>query len=204
MFFIEGKFYEVISKLADLAILNLLFAISCIPIVTIGAATTALYGVTGKMAENSEGYIVKTYFKLFRENFRQSTIMWMILLTAGSIAATDLYIIGNMPKGMGQTVLKGLAMLAIIVVSFVFLYAMALQSTFDNTLKNTIKNALLLGIGYFPWTLLIMVVAVLPLITLMFMENFRFAGWIIMILLWFSGSAYINSYIFHHIFKKYM
>lgn len=203
MFKFDGKFYEIISKLTDLVILNILFLICCIPIVTIGAATTALYGVTKKMTKKSEGYIVKNYFKQFKENFKQSTIMWLILFVAGMIPTIDLYIINNMSKGGGQTILMGFALMAVIIVFFVFLYAMALQSTFENTVKNTIKNAFLMGVGHFPWTLLIVFVAVSPFISLGVMGNYWSTELFVMMLIWFSGSAYINSYIFNHIFEKY-
>ena len=54
MFGIDSKFYEVVSKIADLVVVNLLFVLCSLPIITIGASTTALYGVTKKMAENRE------------------------------------------------------------------------------------------------------------------------------------------------------
>lgn len=93
MFGIDSKFYEVVSRIADLVVLNLLFVLCSLPIITIGASTTALYGVTKKMAENREGYIFRNYFRLFKENFKQSTIMWIILLLFALIPTIDLYII---------------------------------------------------------------------------------------------------------------
>lgn len=204
MFSIDGKFFEAVSKLVDLVILNILFLVCCIPIVTIGASTTALYGVTKKMAKKNEGYIVRNFFRQFKENFKQSTIMWLILFVAGLIPSIDLYIINYMSKGMAQTILKGLTLMAVLVVFFVFLYAMALQSTFENTVKNTIKNALLMGLGHFPWTLFIVFVAISPFISLTVMGNYWSTELFVMMLIWFSGSAYINSYIFNHIFEKYM
>ena len=63
MFNIDGKFFGVLSRLADLVILNLLFLVCCIPVVTVGAAVTAMYSVTWKMAEEKEGYILKGFFK---------------------------------------------------------------------------------------------------------------------------------------------
>ena len=204
MFSIDGKLYEVISKLTDLVILNILYIICCVPIVTIGAATTALYGITKKMANHSEGYIIRSYFKLFKENFKQSTIIWLILFVIGLIPVIDLYIINNMPKGMGPTVLRGGAILAIVLVLMVFFYAMALQSTFENTVKNTIKNAFIIGLGYFPWTLLILLVSVSPFVTPVFLGEYWSVELLVMMLVWFSGAAYINSYVFNYIFKKYM
>lgn len=204
MFNIDGKFYEAISKLVDLVILNIIFLITCIPIVTIGAAVTALYGVTKKMAKKREGYIVRTFFKIFFENFKQSTLMWIILCAIGIIPVMDLYIINNMPQGIGANVLRGFAILAILLVLYVFLYAMALQSTFENNIKNTMKNAFLMGVGYFPWTLLILFVALSPFISLTFLSDYWSTELLIIILIWFSGGAFINSYIFNHIFQKYM
>ena len=98
MFGIDSKFYEVVSKIADLVVVNLLFVLCSLPIITIGASTTALYGVTKKMAENREGYIFRNYFRLFKENFKQSTIMWIILLLLALIPTIDLYIINSSYK----------------------------------------------------------------------------------------------------------
>ena len=53
----EGPVFTFLSRLADLFWLNLLFIVCCIPVITIGAATTALYYVTLKMAKDEEGYI---------------------------------------------------------------------------------------------------------------------------------------------------
>ena len=164
MFGIDSKFYEVVSKIADLVVLNLLFVLFSLPIITMGASTTALYGVTKKMAENREGYIFRNFFQLFKENFRQSTVMWIILLVAAMIPTVDLYIINSLEKTVITTALKGLMLAAALTVLLVFLYAMALQSTFENTIKNTLKNAFLMGIGYFPWTLLILLITLLPII----------------------------------------
>ena len=201
MFGIDSKFYEVVSRIADLVVLNLLFVLCSLPIITIGASTTALYGVTKKMAENREGYIFRNYFRLFKENFKQSTI---ILLLFALIPTIDLYIINSFEKTIVTTALKGLMLAAALAILFVFLYAMALQSTFENTIKNTLKNAFLMGIGHFPWTLLIVFITLLPIILLVLLG--RSAGSVVYVMLFvgFAVLAYLNSYIFNHIFKRYM
>ena len=198
MFGIDSKLYEFLSKIADLII------ICSLPIVTIGASTTALYGVTKKMASNSEGYIFRSYFKLFKENFKQSTIMWIILLVLSLIPTADLYIINYMPKGLLPTVLRGFMLAAALAILFVFLYAMALQSTFENTVKNTLKNAFLMGIGHFPWTLLIVAITLLPIILLVTLGSAASSVIYVMSFVGFSVLAYLNSFIFNRIFKKYM
>lgn len=204
MFGIDSKFYEVVSKIADLIVLNLLFVLFSLPIITMGASTTALYGVTKKMAENREGYIFRNFFQLFKENFRQSTVMWIILLVAAMIPTVDLYIINSLEKTVITTALKGLMLATALTVLLVFLYAMALQSTFENTIKNTLKNAFLMGIGYFPWTLLILLITLLPIILIVLLGKTAGSVVYVMLFVGFAVLAYLNSYIFNHIFKKYM
>lgn len=204
MFGIDSKLYEIVSGIADLIILNVLFVICSLPIVTIGASTTALLGVTKKMADNKEGYIIKTYFKIFRENFKQSTIMWLILLILTIIPTIDLYIVNYLNEGIALTALKGLLLGSTLAILFVFLYAMALQSTFENTIKNTLKNALLIGVGHFPWTLLILLITLLPVILIIILGKNAGSVVYIMLFVGFALLAYLNSYIFNFIFKKYM
>ena len=68
VFNFEGPVFSFLSRLADLFWLNLLFVICSIPVITIGASSTALYYVTLKMAKDEEGYITRSFFKSFKEN----------------------------------------------------------------------------------------------------------------------------------------
>lgn len=204
MFDVNGRFFRALSKVADLVILNILFLICCIPVFTIGAATTALYGVTKNMAQNRESYIVRSYFKTFKENFKQSTIMWLILLALLGFACLDLYISNYIWKGIGKTLFTGLMTLTIIMVLFVMQYALTLQCTFENTIKNTLKNALFMSIGHLPWSVLITIVSLSPLAVIVALPQYLGVEMMAMFVLWFSAAAYINSFMFNRIYKKYM
>ncbi len=205
MFNLEGKFFSVISRMGDLVILNILFLVCCIPVVTVGASITAMYSVTKKMAEDKEGYILRSFFKAFKENFRQSTVMWLILLVFAVILSADFYICNNfMEEGLAQTFAKGFMLLALILLVFVLLFALTLQSTFENTIKNTLKNALLISLGHAPWSILMTMLALSPFIGLLYFGEFFGTELLAMLLIWFSGVAYINSFIFNRIYKKYM
>ncbi len=204
MFRIDSKFFVVLSRLADLVILNILFWVCCIPIVTIGASITAMYAVTKKMAEDREGYIFKGFFIAFKENFRQSTIMWMILLVPIAIVSADLYISNWIREGLAQTFFKGFLLLAWMLIMFVMIYAFALQSTFENTIKNTLKNALLISLAHTPRSLAMTFLALSPFIALLYFGEYFGMELLLIILIWFSGTAYLNSLILNKIFKKYM
>lgn len=204
MFQLEGKFFGAISKLGDLVILNILFWVCCLPIVTIGASITAMYSVTKKMAENREGYIFKGFFSAFRENFRQSTIMWLILLVPVLIVSVDMYIANLFWEGMAQTFFKGFMLLAWMIIMFVMIYAFTLQSTFENTVKNTLKNALLISLAHTPQSLVVTFLALSPFISLLYFGEYFGMELLAILLVWFSGTAYLNSFILNKIFKKYM
>ena len=90
-FNLDSPLMTFLSKMADLMILNLLTLLCCLPIITAGDAMTALYYMTIKMVKNEECYIVKGYFKSFKENFKQATIIWLIALVVGIIFAGDFH-----------------------------------------------------------------------------------------------------------------
>ncbi len=79
-FDLDSPLMSTLSKLADLIILNILVVICSLPLFTIGASLTAMHYVVLKMVRNEEGYIIKSFFKSFKQNFKQATIIWLILL----------------------------------------------------------------------------------------------------------------------------
>ena len=90
----DSKFMQAMARIADLVILNLLFLVSCIPLVTIGAASAALYTVCFRIGTDREQGVCRSYFRAFRENFRQGTILWLILvlfIIAGFVNTLLLY-----------------------------------------------------------------------------------------------------------------
>ena len=81
LFNLDGPILQFINKIVYSVYLNILWFVCCIPIVTIGASTTALFYVTLKMAKNEEGNITKSFFHSFKDNLKQGTKIWLILLT---------------------------------------------------------------------------------------------------------------------------
>ena len=81
----EGSVMRALSRVADLAILNVLWLVCSIPVVTMGASTTAFYSISMKMVRDEESYIIRGFFKAFKENFKQSLIVWLIFLLVTSV-----------------------------------------------------------------------------------------------------------------------
>ena len=93
LFSLDSPLFSFLSKVADLIILNILVMICCIPIVTVGASLTALHYVVLKMVRNEDSYIVRSYFKPFKQNFRQATVIWLIMLLIFAVLLGDAFIL---------------------------------------------------------------------------------------------------------------
>ena len=145
----------LITKRAYSAYLNILWLICCLPIVTIGASTTALFYVTLKMAEDRDDGLTGMFFRAFRQNFLPATKLWLVLLGAGAFLAMDGYIVWHIwSQSIFWTLVAALLIVAAIVYAVVLLYAFPLLARFENTTFGILKTALLVGLRYLVCTLL--------------------------------------------------
>ena len=144
-----------ITKMAYSAYLNILWLICCLPIVTIGASTTALFYVTLKMAEDRDDGLTGMFFRAFRQNFLPATKLWLVLLGTGAFLAMDGYIVWHIwSQSIFWTLVAALLIVAAIVYAVVLLYAFPLLARFENTTFGILKTALLVGLRYLVCTLL--------------------------------------------------
>ena len=154
LFSYDSRFTQVLMKLVYSSYLNILWFICSIPIFTIGASTTALYYTCLKIVRNEEGNVTKTFFKSFKENFRQATVIWLILFAIGSFLAFDFYVLYNlrlntaMPMAAFWTILLSILIGAIIIYLIVLFMIFPLQASVINTTPNMFKNAFLIGTHY--------------------------------------------------------
>ena len=201
----EGPVFTFLSRLADLFWLNLLFVVCSLPIVTIGASTTALYYVTLKMARDEEGYITKSFFKSFKQNFLQATVIWLIYLVLIAVLFVDLRIAngGSLADFFASNTVSNVVIVSVSVMGMVLLitgtYVFPLLAQFDNTIKNTVKNALLISIRHLPYTFLMVIIIAIPFVIMWFSP----AAYLLVFVM-FALVAYINSKFFNKIFANYM
>lgn len=196
----DNPVMQALTKLADLFILNLLFTLCCIPVVTIGASLTALYTVTLKAAKNEESYIVSNFFRAFKENFKISTLSWLIMLAARIVLFLDFRFSAFLPVSYSQ-VIRVAAVSFSIIYFLLMTYLFPYIARFENTLKNSFKNAFILSIIHLPYTFLFLIIALLSIALTIFI-NFQISGFLWFVI-GFSGIAYVNSLFFRKIFSKY-
>ena len=130
LFSYDSKFSQAILKLCYSCYLNLLWFLCSIPVFTAGAATTALYDVTLRISRGEDPSLTSRFFRAFRENFRQSTILWLIMLALGILLSLDGYILYNLYKSttgvfsvvctLGLAVVIAAAILYCIVLLYLF------------------------------------------------------------------------------------
>lgn len=155
----ESKIVKFIYKVSYSSWLNILWFICSIPIVTIGASTTALYYVSLKMARDKESSVTKEFFRAFRDNFKKSTIIWLILFVIGGVLGTDAYVLYHIHAEHALwTLCSALVIVAGIVYFMVLLNVFPLLSRFENTVKMTILNAFMISIRYLFCTIMLFVI----------------------------------------------
>ena len=161
IFDLDSPFMRVLNRVADLMILNFLMIICCIPIITIGAACTGMHYVLLKIVRGEEGYLVRGFFKSFKQNFRQATILWLIMLLVIAVYIGDFLIFTY--SGVKFPTILVIAILGLaLVLLMVAVYVFPVLSRFDNTVKNTIKNAFCMAVLNLPKTIMMVVLMALP------------------------------------------
>lgn len=202
-FNMDNGLFRVLGRMADLMILNILFIICCIPIVTIGPALTGMYYVTLKMAINEEGYIARGFLKSFRQNLRQGILLWLIMLLIGIVLFVDILVLRN-ATGTLYSAMRIFILATSLVYLMVMIYVFPTLARFENTIRGTLRNALLMAILDFPRTFLMLVITIGAVI-ITFLNGYTFwYGLLVWIMLGFSTVAFANSYFLARIFKKYM
>lgn len=198
IFDMDSPVMRFLSRMADLMILNLLTTICCIPIITIGASVTAMHYVMLKLARNEDGYIVKDFFKSFKLNFKQATVIWLIMLVLIFVFVGDYFIVNYsgivFPEKMG-IVLTAIAILVFIVSMYIF----PVLSHFENTVKNTIKNGCIMSIMAAPKALLMAVLTVAPVVLIFIIPEL-----LPMVLLFgISFPAFLGAKLYSGTFRKF-
>ena len=202
IFSTDNPFNMFMTKIFDLAWINIMWLICCIPIVTIGAATSSMYYLTLKMIRDEEGGITKTFFKQFAVNFKKSIPMTLIMVVVAAILVFDFHVLSAVSgSNIASIMYGGCIALAILAVGY-FSALWPVFARFENTVKNTLINAGKIAVANLPKTLLVMVINAIPVAWFLISpETFIFIFW-----LWFiigvSGSAYINSLLFIDLFDR--
>lgn len=197
---LDSPVMRFLSKAADLMLLNALFLICSLPVITIGASLTALFTATMKLSKNEEGYLITTFFKSFKRNFRQSTTAWLIFLSIGTIAAVDFLAVPSSFPYLGSVLhflLGTVVLLALLTAAYVF----PCLARFEGSLNIIMKNSILIATVNLPVTLALFALPVMSVVISMFFG--LSSACLYFTLCGFSLNAFAASFLLQNVFAKY-
>ena len=200
----DNMFIRMLNRLGDAMILSLMFIIGSLPIVTIGTSMTATYYAAMKGVQGDDGYVFKNYVKSYKENFKQSVVIWLIMAVVLFVFGVDLWFWLKQWQDARVGFAKPMIAVSVVLLAvaiFITMYVFPLQAKFDNKISIQIRNAFLLSIKNFPTTLLLTVFTVV-------------IGWcfyyqvaisvVAFALFGFGFCAYVYAYFMLNCFKPYL
>ena len=149
---------KILTGLTNLIIVNLVFIITCIPFITIGASITALYRITISIVAGDNPAVLREYFKSFKDNFVKSTLFFLLYLALGAFFGFEIYMVRTMMAENMQWV-QYPAYFFIFAVFASACYAFPLIAWFEESFKQVLKNSLLIALTNLPFTIMQAVIA---------------------------------------------
>lgn len=196
----EGKVYQSLYRLYQLMVLNFLFLIFSLPIITIGANISALYACQFKILKGKDqSNLLKLYIMEFRKSFKEATIIWLGVIAIGVLS---IFLYPFLASVMHAFPLASLAFILLTtIILLALLYLFPLVAYFDNKIRKTVINAFLISFQNIPWSILLLVINGLLLVIIPLRFHWAFFLWLT---IGFSLTAMISAKIFKMIFEKYI
>ena len=204
----DNPVWRFVGRIWDLFILNLLWVVCSIPIVTFGASTTAMYYCTLKIAKDRDsGGMFTMFFHSFKDNIKQSTLIWIIMALTGGILLFDIRFF-SFYSPIQNTVIRMIIFTVtcflILLWLFIFLYIFPIQAKFINSIKQTFKLALFMSIKHLVRTIIILAGSLIILIAVYYLIM-RLPGVMSMLVLILgSGISLFQASQFNMVFDKYI
>lgn len=202
LFHYENPFIQFLVRVGDLMILNALFILCSLPVVTLGASLTAMHRVTQNMLFEQEEPLLKAFFRAFRQNFRQSTLAWLVeLVVIVSLVCDVLLVMAYFDGGLAKAMYILVAVLAILVAG-VFSYLMPLIARYENGMRQQVNNAVVLAIIKLPKTVLLTLLNLLPVILLLISVPVFVQTLIFWVIIGFAFVSFLTSSILKPVFQQ--
>ena len=195
----DNSFFNGVRKIVDLIWLSVLWAVCSLPIVTAGAATSALYYAVVKNIRRDRSYPTREFFRGMKENFWKATGVWLVvLLFLVMVLVGDLSLFGSFLKleTAADAAFTGLFCLKILLPALLFIYAFPMMSRFDMKFVAILEKSLILSVRHLLHTL--------PLLLLLFVTLVLAAAESLFVLFFLPGLyCLLASFFLEPIWKRY-
>lgn len=191
---------RALSKIFDMGLLTLIYLVFCIPVVTVGAATTSLYYVSAKVLRHNRSYVWREFWSSFKTNFVQSTIVWVVTAIIDVLLFFNIQIVGAGGDSKGGYLI-GAYLAIMFIILCISCYVYPIISRFGTKLSQILRLSLYCAFRHFLHTLVMLAIlaAMVALIYLGMITN------VILTFIFAPGLAgFVYTYPMEHIMKKYM
>ena len=195
LFDFDNPVWSACSKVFDLILLNIIFILCCIPVITIGPAITALYYTTLRMTSGRLSYVAAEFWKSFKENLKQGMLTGIIVFDVGVMLAVGTYFSFWVNAYFGKVLFVVLDVMAVTVA----LYTFPMLAKFQTTTAQLFRNSALMAVKYLPVTVL---QTGIWFLAGYFACNLYLAG-AIMLFIGFAGIATIQSFWLNYLFSNF-
>lgn len=197
IFAYDSPLIQSINKIVDCVFLSLLWLLFSIPVITLGASTSALYYTVNKVIHHNRSHVFREFWSSFKSSFKQSTIVWLILLVLIYVLGIDCIYVYRLSVA-GKTsmwIIAPFVATAVVATMWAF-YVFAYIARFHNNLKSIMKNSLFFVIRHLLRSVLVVAVFAAATALTLFLP--------IVVVIVPTLSMFLISIILESIFKKYM
>lgn len=191
----DNKLFAALAGIMDIIWISMLWYICCLPIFTIGTASTAMYYTTHKQIFAKEGYLFSTFKKAFAENFKKGTIIWLISLLLDGFLVFD-FLLARMAIDQNN-ILAFLyyPVLIFMVMAIMWQFSiMAYQARFEDSVKNVLVKSAGIAFSNLGWMLFLLIFLGGAIYLCRYL--------IVLVVLLPGGFACMMHHVFEHIYKK--
>lgn len=190
------------EKVLDIVTANLLFVVSCLPIVTIGVAKISFYQTMFEIKKSRRVPVFKIYIRAFKQNLRLGLQLGLLELGIVLISLLDLYLFWGQ-AGLAFQVLKAICLGILIFLTLVMLASYPIAARYELTWKEVLQKGLLLVSFNFPWFFLMLAIIFL-IIMLLYLSGFTLVlGGSAFLLFGFGLLAFWQTGLIEKLFAKY-
>ncbi len=201
LFNADSGLMRALSKIFDIGMLTLIYLVFCVPVVTVGAATTSLYYVSAKVLRHNRSYVWREFWSSFKTNFVQSTIVWVITVIITLLLIVNMQIVGATADSEKGGYLMGAYLAILFILLCISCYVYPIISRFGTRLSQILRLSLYCAFRHFLHTIILLLI-------LAAMVALIYAGMVTNIILTFlfapGLAGFASTYPMEHVMKKYM
>lgn len=191
----------MIGTVIDYFCLNIIFILTSLPVITIGASCSALYYTIFHIMDEEDSHLIRKYWKTWKSGFIKNTVIWILGLASYILLYMTFQTLVYQEYNAIILVAYAIVFIALYLVSTILIYYFSLHARFENTIGNTLKNALILALSHLPVSILCFAILILPIVLLIMEPSLLTPLSCFMVLFGFAVQCRLQSIMIFPLYK---